>query len=362
MEIYETNNYLSKLYRIRKRLFNIFIRNHSWKKLRNFLSVETQKRLRRTLVKGYPYVLYVEPASVCNLKCPGCLAYDEDYHKTFLGIDDFRKVIDKYKDYLYDIELYSWGEPFLNKDIFEMIRYAKRQRIFVRTSTNFNTATEKDIEEIVTSGLDQINISIDGITEETYQIYRIGGKLSVVLNNLNSLVNKKKELESKTPIIEWQFIVSRYNEHEIPAVKRMARETGVDILRLDLHFSLVHINKADDNSSVERWLPRDKRYRVFEKSVEADGFAYNAPCCYLWSTLVINSQGRLNLCPNRIGSIVDCGDPLEKDPKDLWNGDIFTHSRELFAKNGDIPNHRDLPCAGCTEFAQPWKILSKKGD
>ena len=319
--------------------------------------METQKRLRRTVVKGYPYVLYIEPASICNLKCPGCLAYDEAYHKALLGIDGFKNALDKYKDYLYDIELYSWGEPFLNKYIFEMIRYAKKHRVFVRTSSNFNTVNEQDIEDIVSSGLDQINISIDGITEETYQVYRKGGKLSTVLNNLISLVNKKKEYKSKTPIIEWQFIVARYNEHEIPEVKRRAKEIGVDILRLDLHFSPIHINEAGDRSSVERWLAKDKRYRVFEKSVEKDGFAYDAPCCYLWSTLVVNAEGRLNLCPNRIGSVVDCGDALEVDPKERWNDDIFTHSRELFAKNGSLPAHRDLPCARCTEFKQSWKTI-----
>lgn len=264
-------------------------------------------------------------------------------------------MVDKYKDYLYDIELYSWGEPFLNKDIFDMIRYAKAKNIFVRTSSNFNTVKDKDIEEIVTSGLDQINISIDGTTEESYQIYRKGGRLSVVMGNLIKLINKKKELSSSTPIIEWQFIVSRYNENEIPKVKEIAREVGVDILRLDLPFSIIHINEANDRSAYERWLAKNKKYRIFARTAEQDGFAYNKACCYLWSTMVVDSQGRLNLCPNRIGSAVDCGNALIDEPVELWNSPIFTLSRELFNKNGVLPRKNDLHCIGCSEFAQPWK-------
>ncbi len=65
--------------------------------------------------------------------------------------------------------------------------------------------------------------------------------------------------------------------------------------------------------------------------------------------------GRLNLCPNRIGSAVDCGDALIDEPAKLWNGPIFTMSRGLFNKNGVIPGKNDLPCIGCLEFAQPWK-------
>ncbi len=309
----------------------------------------------KTTISGYPYVLYIEPASVCNLRCPGCLAYDDSYHKGFLTLENFRTVVDKYKDYLYDIELYSWGEPFLNKNIFEMIRYAKAQNIFVRTSSNFNTVKDKDIEDIVTSGLDQINLSIDGITEESYQIYRKGGRLSVVMDNLIKLINRKRYLRSSTPIIEWQFIVSRYNENEIPRVKEMAREVGVDILRLDLPFSLIHINEADDRSAYERWIAKNEKYRVFARAAGLDGYAYDETCCYLWSTMVVDSHGRLNLCPNRIGSAVDCGDALKNDPVELWNSPVFTQSRELFIKNGSMPKNNNLPCNGCREFAQPWK-------
>jgi MoaA/NifB/PqqE/SkfB family radical SAM enzyme len=311
--------------------------------------------MMKTTVKGHPYVLYIEPASVCNLRCPGCLAYDDSYHKGLLTLESFKTVVDKYKDYLYDIELYSWGEPFLNKDIFDMIRYAKARNIFVRTSSNFNIVRDKDIEEIVTSGIDQINISIDGITEESYQIYRKGGRLSVVMGNLIKLVNKKKDLRSDTPIIEWQFIVSRYNENEIPRVKEMAKEVGVDILRLDLPFSLIHINEASNRSAYEGWLAKNKKYRIFARTAEPDGFAYDKACCYLWSTMVVDSHGRLNLCPNRIGSAVDCGDALIDEPAKLWNKPIFTMSRGLFNKNGVIPGKNDLPCIGCSEFAQPWK-------
>ena len=134
-----------------------------------------------------------------------------------------------------------------------------------------------DASRIVDSGLDQLNASIDGATQATYALYRRGGSLATALANLESLVRAKHQAGTKHPLIEWQFIVSRHNYGEIEDVRRLARETGVDILRLDLPFSLAHIDEADDQAAASRWLAGDRRYRLWAGAGSPDGHAF--PVC-----------------------------------------------------------------------------------
>ena len=50
-------------------------------------------------------------------------------------------------------------------------------------------------------------------------------------DNLKRLLSARKALKSKTPFVEWQFIVFKHNEHEVDAARKLASEIGVDLLR-----------------------------------------------------------------------------------------------------------------------------------
>ena len=84
------------------------------------------------------------------------------------------------------------------------------------------------VESLIRSRLDTLIVSIDGTTQDVYEVYRVGGRLDRVFENIGRIVEKKKELGYKTPFIEWQFIVVRQNEHQIADARNLAREIGVD--------------------------------------------------------------------------------------------------------------------------------------
>lgn len=357
MVIYEHGSRSAAFARLVKRLCVIFGPHLTPTRLFNLLRMEFAKARRHTTVPGRPYVLFTEVSSICNLRCPGCLSHTGEYHAELMELDDFKRILDHYARWLIDLELYGWGEPFLNRNIFEMIAYAKAKNLFVRTSSNFNKLQPGDHERIVESGLDQINASLDGVTQETYEQYRVGASLEVALDNLRKLVAAKRKLGSKHPLIEWQFIVSKVNYKELGAVRKLAAEVGVDILRLDLPFSLVHINQADDPTAKERWLADDPTYRQWEEANKGDSAAFKRPCCYLWNTLQIDATGQVNPCPNRRGSVVQCGGATAADPRDIWNQPFFVQSRELFVKTPDSLPQLTGPCPACGEAAQPWRHM-----
>ncbi len=204
--------------RQRQRL-DVALRYFKWKKLLNFWRIEMQLRAGKSKVQGYPYEWEIDTTNICQLKCPLCHTGLGNIHrdKGTMHFDTYTKVIDEIRDYCIWLSLYSWGEPFLNKEIDKFVAYAHQAKIATIISSNLNKPlTPQMAESLIRAGLDVLIVSIDGTTQEVYEQYRVTGRLDRVIDNLKLLAQKKRELGSKTPYIEWQFIVMRQIDHQIP--------------------------------------------------------------------------------------------------------------------------------------------------
>src|SRR5918993_867484 len=190
-------------------------------------SFYASRLLNRPVQWGYPISISFEPTTSCNLRCPECPSGLRAFTRPtgMLQNDFFRDTIDQLSPDLLYLVFYFQGEPYLNPSFLEMVQYASRKKIYTATSTNAHYLNEAAARKTVESGLDRLIISIDGTSQETYQQYRVGGKLDKVLQGAANIVKWKKELKSKTPFIIFQFLVVRHNEHQIEEVQRMAKET-----------------------------------------------------------------------------------------------------------------------------------------
>ena len=146
--------------------------------------------------------------------------------------DFFRQLIDSMYRKLTWLIFYFQGEPYINPKFLDMVRYAHEKGIYTITSTNGHFLHPENARKTILSGLDRILISIDGATQEVYEQYRKEGELSTVLQGAKNLVQAKKEMNSSTPHIVFQMLVVKPNEHQIEEVRRMAREIGVDEVKL----------------------------------------------------------------------------------------------------------------------------------
>ncbi|MCK4695036.1 MAG: radical SAM protein, partial [Candidatus Cloacimonetes bacterium] len=179
--------------------------------------------MKKSIYWGFPPVVMIEPTNICNLKCPLCPSGNGTLKrkKGYMEFSTFKKVIDEIKDKSFMVVLWNQGESYLNKDFLKMVKYASDNGLFTLASTNANI--DLQTEETVKSGLDSIIISLDGTTQETYNKYRVNGELNKVLENVKNLVKTKKKLKTKSPLIRWQFLVMKHNEHEIPKIKDFAQ-------------------------------------------------------------------------------------------------------------------------------------------
>ena len=332
----------------RDQRFDLAMRYFRWKKLFNFLKVEVQLRLGLQKLRGAPYEWEIDTTNICQLKCPLCHTGLGTIHrgKGTMHYDLFTKTIDQIKDYCIWLTLYSWGEPFLNKRIHELVSYAHRNHIATIISTNLNKPlTSEMAENIIKSGLDVMIISLDGVTQAIYQIYRVGGHLDRVLDNIKLLAQKKQELGFKTPYLEWQFIVMRQNEHQIPEARKLATELGVN----SIIFKKVDFpHGTDDPKMAEQWLPRNHpeylRTEPFSKPYREDG----QRCWRLWRSAVVNWDGGLAPCCYLTDKADDFGDANTSSVKEIWNNDDYTTARGMF-RNGYMPE-KWVGCMSCSVY------------
>ncbi|HEU4632505.1 MAG TPA: SPASM domain-containing protein [Flavisolibacter sp.] len=330
-----------------------FLSKLTFRRAFNGLKVVSSYHLSRWTKKsiqwGYPVSISFEPTTSCNLRCPECPSGLRAFSRPtgMLKKDFFRETIDQlYKDLSY-LVFYFQGEPYLNPDFLEMVHYASSKKIYTATSTNAHYLNDKNAKRTVESGLDRLIISIDGTTQETYQQYRVGGNLQKVLEGAANIVKWKKELKSKTPFIIFQFLVVRHNEHQIEEVHRLAKEVGVDQVRLKT--AQVYDYENDPN----QLIPTIEKYSRYKKTRDGK-MAFkgnNANHCWrLWHDPVITWDGSVVPCCFDKDAQHKLGDLKQQSFKELWHDKSYRHFRSQVLqsrKNIDI-------CANCSEGVKVW--------
>jgi radical SAM protein with 4Fe4S-binding SPASM domain len=333
--------------------FYFFIKYNSLKKFINlilcFYSIFIEKK---SYVRHYPIKLIIDSGNICQLKCPLCPTGQNKNtrNKCFLELDNFKKIIDEAGEYLYGVDLYNWGEPFLNKDIFNMIEYAQKNNIKVQLSSNLNRFPDDYAEKLVKSGLEKLILSIDGASQESYSKYRVGGDFEKVINNIKKIANAKIKLKTKTPEIIWQFLVNKYNEMEIEQATKIAKEICVDKIlfskmRCDMGNEIL-MNDSKKVVSIKSWLGENKehhRYDIDEKKRKIKP----SRCSFIKTTMVINADGSVSPCCGVYDQKWDFGNIFEDKLINIWNNKKYTTARAITAKRLDLD--KNIICSFCTQ-------------
>lgn len=311
------------------------------KKILNWICVEASVLITPGRPWGWPTHLQVEPSTHCNLRCALCpVTEGMNRHKGYMDIDLFKKIIDEIGDYVFLILLWDWGEPFLNPSIYEMISYAKQKGIKLVSSTNGHPFTQaENADKLVRSGLDSLIVAMDGLSQETYERYRQGGKLESVLKGIRTIVERKRALNYKTPLINLRFIVMKHNEHEIPKLKDLARSLEVDALTfktLNPCLNDTYFEKGSlKDESVNELLPKNNNYRRFKYSHNGQTRIRlkQNPCKSLWNCPTIHWNGTVCPCTNDYNEKYMLGNLKTDTFKNVWFGIPYRRTRKQFRKD-----------------------------
>lgn len=328
------------------------------KRLWNLALVEAERQLGLTKIHGRPYVIFVDPVNLCNLKCPLCATGMGEIArvKKRMDYEHFKHAIDQVSDWAYEVSLYNWGEPLLHKDIFDMIAYARSKRLATLMSSNLSVHKQGLMDRILESGLDELTVSIDGVTQEVYEKYRVGGNLDLVLKNLEYLMNRREQLGLRTPYVEWQFITFKHNEHEMDGARQLAHETGVDMLRFippGLPFDAEEQRKRDLG---KEWFSSNPELRYQDpeapKFRNASFFHKHGGCFYLYRSMTVNPDAGVAPCCIIYNDKYDFGNLLEKPFNEIWNNELYQSARSEFSRVAVSPG-KETVCQNCQVFNKP---------
>jgi radical SAM protein with 4Fe4S-binding SPASM domain len=321
----------------------------AWNSLKVFSSYQLSKWTGRSIQWGFPISISFEPTTSCNLRCPECPSGLRAFTRPtgMLKKDFFSETIDQLSRELMYLVFYFQGEPYLNPNFLDMVKYATSKKIYTATSTNGHYLSEDNARRTVESGLDRLIISLDGTTQETYQQYRVGGQIDKVLEGAARVVDWKKKLGSKTPFIIFQFLVVRHNEHQVAEVQALAKKMGVDQVRLKT--AQVYDYENDPN----HLIPTNQKYSRYKK--DRDGRMIfkgnNANHCWrLWHDPVITWDGAVVPCCFDKDAQHKLGDLKQQSFRELWQNKEYRHFRSQVLdsrKNIDI-------CANCSEGVKVW--------
>src|ERR1700722_19518793 len=173
----------------------------AWNGTKVLSSYYISKWTKKPVQWGYPVSVSVEPTTSCNLRCPECPSGLREFSRPtgMLQTSLFNKVIDEVSPYTPYLILYFQVEPYLNKNFFDFVQYASAKNMYVATSTNAHYLNDTNARKTVESGLSRLIISIDGTTQDTYEQYRIGGRIDKVFEGAKNIVAWKKKLKSSLP-------------------------------------------------------------------------------------------------------------------------------------------------------------------
>ena len=332
------------------------VKKSNYAAFENFLNAKYERLTGKPKTRSYPYIMTIAPCNICQLRCPGCFTgiINERRRKKFKQLPDARplarlsageldSIFDECGDVLVYCHFYNWGEPLLNEDLAAYIRSASERNIYTKVDTNLSLrCSDERLEELVLSGLDELAVSIDGFSQESYEKYRVHGKLDLVMDNLQRIVEMRDRLGAAMKI-NWNFLIFSFNEHEIADIAQFCRERNIDFVPKDASFT---------SKMPREWLPsyrlegKPNPYRG-QRTTELYAPEWNTPsgvvpmyvgkpegrsCGWHYGYTVVNADGAVQPCCGLYRPSDDFGH-VTAEPKSfgkVWNNENFATVRREF--------------------------------
>lgn len=330
------------------RLISVLSIRKIWNAGLLFWSYHLSRLSKKNLHVGLPLGISIEPTTTCNLGCPECPSGLRSFSRDTGSVqkETYQNILDQLAPSLIHTFFYFQGEPYLSKDFLDMVRYAKKKRIYTSSSTNAHYLNDEMARKTVESGLDRLIISIDGTTQEAYEAYRKRGQLSKVIDGTKNLIKWKKELKSSSPHLVFQFLVVQQNEHQIEELHDLANELGVDEV-------VLKTAQVYDYENGNALIPKQEKYSRYKKLSNGKFELKNKllnQCWKMWHSCVFTWDGKVVPCCFDKDAQHQFGDVKEVDFKEIWRSAPYEHFRQsLLVSRSEI----DI-CKNCSEGTKVW--------
>ncbi len=313
-----------------------------------YASYHIARLTKRPVIWGKPFSISAEPTTACNLGCPECPSGLKKFSRPTgkMDIALFNNILNDLHRELAYITFYFQGEPYLHPQFTDLVAAAHAKNIYTTTSTNAHFLTPEMAKKTVESGLSRLIISVDGTTQEVYEQYRVHGSLDKVIAGTKNIIAAKKDLNSSTPHIIFQFLVVKPNEHQIADVHTLAADLGVEEVRL----KTAQIYDYENGSDL---IPENENYSRYRQQANGKWTIKNKllnQCWRMWQGCVFTWDGKVVPCCFDKDATHTLGDASGGGFNEIWKGADYTNFRKaILTGRSEI----DI-CTNCTEGTKVW--------
>jgi radical SAM protein with 4Fe4S-binding SPASM domain len=266
-----------------------------------------------------PDIVQIESTNLCNAKCVFCPRDEMHRRQGIMEMDLFRKIVDECAALgITHVRVHNYGEPFLDKQLVEKVRYAKAKGIQEVGMISNGSLIDEDVARgMIDAGLDAINISVDASGKETFERTRVNLKYDDVIGNIKTLVRLRGEAGKVRPKLILSFV------------------------RQD--------NSADEQRFIDEWKQIADKIHVTDLHNWAGTLNAKSdvqyPCYRLWQTFTVLWDGRVSLCCADFDGRHVLGDLRTSTIAQVWNSAPYRAVRRQHLEHGgpEICRSCDLP-------------------
>lgn len=313
----------------------------------NFLKYKNSSKNAK--IDYMPIKLDIENVSRCNLKCNMCQvsAWESSKRSMDMTFEDFKQILDEQYG-VFELKIQGMGEPFLGKDFIKMVEYASSKDIWVRTSTNATLLDKKEnYKRIIDAGIDEVQISVDGTTKDTYERIRINANFEVLVKNCK-LINKYCESSNIDKTRMW-VLLQKDNVKELHRFPEFAKELGFKrvAIILDVHgWGNDRLTDKNNQKKVACFKEEDVE-KLLENARDlgvnltfwdiSDKYSQTNPCPWPFERTYISSDKKVVPCCMIANPDTFNFGTLDNNFKNIWNSQRYLQFREAHL-SGEVPS------------------------
>ncbi len=346
-----------------------------------------------------PDRLVYETTFFCNQSCAMC-SFASDLknkdsklrekwkEKGELSLEEIEKLATQAKSLGVNIFTISGGEPFLRKDIFDIISAVKGKGLTVALRSNGTLINEQTASLIVEKRVDSIVFSLDGPEKIHNEIRNEKNAFKKLLDAVQLIQRAKEKKGTYLPNMSFNCTVSGANAGYLNEVAKTAGKIGTDIVftfvsyiteemlektdrifsggksefsDMDIDEQLKNVNTDELIKELAEAKKTGRKYGIEVKSspplkkrevnsyFNDSDFTFTDKCLYPWYHVRVNPYGEVNPCSLNM----PMGNIRTETLAKIWNNEKYRQFRVNLKKNRLFPK-----CSRCCALNERiWTYL-----
>ena len=299
-------------------------------RLGDALHTLVSKYRSRNLMPRRPRFVHIETTSLCNGRCIMCGHRAMQREKATMDDELFDKIAAQVASWGVEwVNLQFYGEPLLDKRLFERITRLKKDGLKVKLNTNASLLTKENARKLLDTGIDQVNISFDAFSKEEYNKIRVGLDYDKVIANIETFLDMKQNTGTRAMMT---FVCLDRNKHEAELFRKKWKGKSDKVL---VTFARDWAGQLKVNGGSKQPL------RTSDRNI----------CKTPWNDLVILQDGTVTLCCSDYEGLVKMGNLNSQTLDEVWNGKKFVHYRQCLreGRRGELKL-----CNCCHSYSYWW--------